>query len=81
MKSKDSTTREHTLRNRILALLTTLLLIVGCIPAGFSFQSFTAAARAGSSNSMVLTNASVKFRDSSYKEITSIQSGTTFYIF
>lgn len=59
----------------------TLLLIVGCIPAGFSFQSFTAAARAGSSNSMVLTNASVKFRDSSYKEITSVQSGTTFYIF
>ena len=77
MKNKTLVPEEKTFKVRFISMLLAIMVMFMCIP---SIDVITVNAQRRPSNPLVLTNASVVFRDSSYKEISSIESGTMFYL-
>ena len=68
--------RQKTLRARWISFLLAIIMIVACVPSAM----FQASARGGMREPIVLTNASVEFRDSSFREISTVDSGAMFYL-
>ena len=62
---------------RAVSLMLSLTLMVLCVP---SYNSSTASGENQNGNPNVLTNSSVTFRDSKFKNIASVESGESFYL-
>ncbi|MCC8070025.1 MAG: DUF11 domain-containing protein, partial [Ruminococcus sp.] len=77
MKTKTLVLEEKSFKVRFISMLLAVMVMFMCIP---SIDVITVDAAGRRDNPLVLTNASVVFRDSSYNEIDSIESGTLFYL-
>lgn len=74
MKTKS----ERTLRARLISILLAAIVLFACIPSAM-FAS--AAGRwGGNRGPIVLTNASVEFRDSKFQRVDTVDSGALFYL-
>ena len=62
---------------RAVSVMLSLTLMVLCVP---SYNSSTASGENQNGNPNVLTNSSVTFRDSKFKNIASVESGESFYL-
>ena len=77
MDGNTVSTTCRTFRAKLLSVLLAVLMLFTSIPAMFPAS---ASGSGGSGNPIVLTNASVEFRDKYFKEITDTDSGEIFYL-
>ena len=77
MDGNTVSTTCRTFRAKLLSVLLAVLMLFTSIPAMFPAS---ASGSGGSGNPIVLTNASVEFRDMHFKEITDTDSGEIFYL-
>ena len=72
------TEKTRHLRTRVISVLLAVLMIVTCLPSMLFPVSADNNGRSG--GPLVLTNASVEFRDSNYKSIDEVDTGDVFYL-
>jgi len=72
------TEKTRHLRTRVISVLLAVLMIVTCLPSMLFPVSADSNGRSG--GPLVLTNASVEFRDSKYKSIDEVNTGDVFYL-
>jgi len=72
------TEKTRHLRTRVISVLLAVLMIVTCLPSMLFPVSADNNGRSG--GPLVLTNASVEFRDSKYKSIDEVNTGDVFYL-
>ena len=77
MDGNTVSTTCRTFRAKLLSVPLAVLMLFTSIPAMFPAS---ASGSGGSGNPIVLTNASVEFRDKYFKEITDTDSGEIFYL-
>ena len=72
------TEKTRHLRTKVISVLLAVLMIVTCLPSMLFPVSADNNGRSG--GPLVLTNASVEFRDSNYKSIDEVDTGDVFYL-
>lgn len=72
------TEKTRHLRTRVISVLLAVLMIVTCLPSMLFPVSADNNGRSG--GPLVLTNASVEFRDSKYNPIDEVNTGDVFYL-
>ena len=72
------TEKTRHLRTRVISVLLAVLMIVTCLPSMLFPVSADSNGRSG--GPLVLTNASVEFRDSKYNPIDEVNTGDVFYL-